>query len=80
MFIRRAFTNFLEVHSEALPRLSAAALGPSIVDRATIDQTIVDWTIDWRWFGETGSDDILPSEGSLINWPAWARPTTPRHG
>lgn len=73
MFIRRAFTNFLEVHSDALPRLSAP-LGPSI-----IDQSIADWTIDWRWFGEAGSDDVLPSEGSLINWPAWARPTRQRH-
>lgn len=71
MFIRRAFTNFLEVHSNALPSLSAAG-------QPTIDQRSVDWTIDWRWFGEAGCDDALPSEGSLINWPAWARPTRQR--
>jgi hypothetical protein len=63
MFIRRAFTNFLTVHSEALAPVSA----------------LVDWTIDWRWFGEAEIDDALPSEGSLINWPAWARLTIPRH-
>ena len=68
MFIRRSFTTFLEVHSEALAPVSAT----------------VDWTIDWRWLGEPEANDVLPedalpSEGSLINWPAWARPMTPRH-
>lgn len=73
MFIRRVFTNFLEIQSEALAPVSA------LVDRTIADWTIANWTIDWRWFGEAGSDDSLPSEGSLINWPAWARLTTPRH-
>ncbi len=73
MFIRHAFTTFLEVESEALAPVSAP----------------VDWTIDWRWFSEPAPDDTLPdgilpngilqSEGSLINWPSWARLTTPRH-
>ncbi|MFO1159290.1 MAG: hypothetical protein U1E60_10665 [Reyranellaceae bacterium] len=68
MFIRRAFTTFLDVRSEAPAPVSAL-----------IDWTITDLTIDWRWFGEAEGDDGLPSEGSLINWPAWARLTTPRH-
>ncbi|MGD9882115.1 MAG: hypothetical protein AB7U95_18520 [Reyranella sp.] len=74
MFIRRAFTNFLEVHSEALAPMSTP-----------VDWTIANWTIDWRWFSEPASDDTLSnealkSEGSLINWPSWARLTRPRHG
>lgn len=69
MFIRHAITTFLEVESEAL----APARAP------------VDWTLDWRWFSEPAPNDALPndalqSEGSLINWPSWARLTTPRHG
>ena len=36
MFIRRAFTIFLEVQSEAAPPAAALA----------------DWTLDWRWFCE----------------------------
>ena len=68
MFIRRAFTSFLEVHSEALAPVSTLT-----------GRTIGDWTIDWRWFSETEADDALQSEGSLINWPAWARLTIPRH-
>lgn len=79
MFIRRAFANFHEVHSDALPRLPAATLAQPTIDQSIIDWTIANWTIDWRWVGEADSDDVLPSEGSLINWPAWARPTTPRH-
>ena len=62
MFIRRAFTVFLEVQSEALPHT----------------KPIADWTLDWRWFCEAGDDPPLPSERSLIDWPAWARPRTPR--
>lgn len=68
MFIRRAFTNFLEVHSEALAPVSAL-----------VDWTIADWTIDWRWLSEAQADDALPSEGTLINWPSWARLMIPRH-
>ena len=60
MSIRRAFTVFLEVQSEASP-IGAAAN---------------DWTLDWRWFCEP-MDAALPSECSLIDWPAWARPRKP---
>ena len=64
MFIRRAFTVFLEVQSEAQPRAVALA----------------DCTLDWRWFCEPVEEAPLPSERSLIDWPAWARPKTPRRG
>ena len=64
MFIRRAFTVFLEVQSEAQPPAAALA----------------DWTLDWRWFCEPVEEAPLPSERSLIDWPAWARPKTPRRG
>jgi len=59
MYIRRAFTQFLDVQSEAAPL--AAAL-------------TADWTLDWRWFCEPNT---LPSERSLIDWPAWAKPKKP---
>jgi len=36
MYIRRAFTVFLDVQSEASPVVAAAT----------------DWTLDWRWFCE----------------------------
>jgi hypothetical protein len=36
--------------------------------------------IDWRWFGTTEEEAAFPSERSLIDWPAWERPKTPRHG
>ena len=58
MYMRRAFTRFLEVQSEASP--------PAVI--------VADWTLDWQWFCE---DAALPSEPSLIDWPAWARPRTP---
>ena len=61
MYIRRAFTVFLGVQSEASPAVPAAG----------------DWTLDWRWFCEP-MDAALPSERSLIDWPAWARPRTPK--
>ena len=61
MHIRRAFTVFLEVQSEALPVAASTA----------------DWTLDWRWFCEPASSVALPSERSLIDWPAWARPRKP---
>jgi hypothetical protein len=62
MYIRRAFTEFLEVQSEAAP----------------LAAPISDWTLDWRWFCEPAS--ALPSERSLIDWPAWARPRKPSRG
>ena len=61
MYIRRAFTVFLDVQSNASPIAAAAA----------------DWTLDWRWFCEP-IDVALPSERSLIDWPAWAKPKKPR--
>jgi hypothetical protein len=64
MYIRRAFSVFLEVQSEAAPHSCALA----------------DWTLDWRWFCEPAADAPLPSERSLIDWPTWARPKTPRRG
>ena len=64
MYIRRAFTVFLDVQSEASPMVAAAAS---------------DWTLDWRWFCEP-ADAALPSEHSLIDWPAWAKPKIPRRG
>jgi len=62
MYIRRAFTVFLEVQSEASPIAASDA----------------DWTLDWRWFCEPATEVDLPSERSLIDWPAWARPKTPK--
>ena len=68
MFIRRAFTVFLEVQSEAEPRRLSLADGTA------------NFTLDWRWFCEPMADAPFPSERSLIDWPAWARPKTPRSG
>jgi hypothetical protein len=62
MYIRRAFTVFLDVQSEASPVVTAA---------------VTDWTLDWRWFCEP-TDAVLPSERPFIDWRAWARPRTPR--
>jgi hypothetical protein len=61
MHIRRAFTVFLDVQSEASPILAPAG----------------DWTLDWRWFCEP-IDAVLPSEHSLIDWPAWEKLKRPR--
>ena len=61
MYIRRAFTVFLDVQSEASPIVASAS----------------DWTLDWRWFCEPMAV-ALPSEHSLLDWPAWARPRKPR--
>jgi len=61
MHIRRAFTQFLEVQSDAGP----------------LPASMVDWTLDWRWFCEPALTISLPSERSLIDWPAWARPKKP---
>ena len=63
MYIRRAFTVFLDVQSEASPMVAAAS----------------DWTLDWRWFCEP-VDAALPSEHSLIDWSAWAKPKKPSRG
>ena len=64
MYIRPAVTVFLEVQSETAPHAVSVA----------------DWTLDWRWFCEPMADAPFPSERSLIDWPAWARPKTPRRG
>lgn len=68
MYIRRAFTQFLEVQSEA----------------ATLPAPPIDWTLDWRWFCEpalpSASLATMPSERSLIDWPAWAKPKKPSRG
>ncbi len=84
MFIRRTFAAFHEVQSEALVPVSTL-IDWTVPGRTIAKWTIADWTIDWRWFSEPAADDALPnetlkSEGSLINWPSWARLTTPRHG
>jgi hypothetical protein len=68
MFIRRAFTVFLEVQSEPAPTAVALADWTS------------NFTLDWRWFCEPVEDAPLPSERSLIDWPSWARPKIPRRG
>ena len=39
----------------------------------------IDYVIDWRWFGAPEEEAAFPSERSLIDWPAWAKPKTPRH-
>jgi hypothetical protein len=62
MYIRRAFTVFLDVQSEASPMVAPAS----------------DWTLDWRWFCEPAADVPLPSEHPLIDWRSWTRPRTPR--
>lgn len=62
MYIRRAFTVFLDVQSEASPIVAPAS----------------DWTLDWRWFCEPAGDVPLPSERPLIDWRSWATPRTPR--
>jgi hypothetical protein len=61
MYIRRAFTVFLDVQSEASPIAAPAS----------------DWTLDWRWFCEPAGDVPLPSERPLIDWRSWTRPRTP---
>lgn len=61
MYIRRAFTAFLAVQSEAEPCRTAVAA------------RTLDWTLDWRWFDEPGGDGALPVEPRPIDWPAWAR-------
>jgi hypothetical protein len=62
MYIRRAFTVFLDVQSPASPVVA----------------TGTDWTLDWRWFCEPVQEAALPSDRTLIDWPAWPRPRTAR--
>ena len=62
MYIRRAFTVFLDVQSEASPNIATGN----------------EWTLDWRWFSEPAGDVPLPSEHPLIDWRSWTRPRTPR--
>jgi hypothetical protein len=40
----------------------------------------IDYLIDWRWLGTPEEEPAFTSERSLIDWPSWARPKTPRHG
>jgi hypothetical protein len=40
---------------------------------------IVDWVIDWRWLAAPEEEAAFPSERSLIDWPTWEKPKTPRH-
>ena len=42
MYIRRVFTVFLDVQSEATPVVAAAT----------------DWTLDWRWFCEPADANL----------------------
>ncbi len=39
-----------------------------------------DWVIDWRWLTTAEADEASGSEHSLIDWPVWAKPRTPRRG
>lgn len=59
MFIRRSFDEVLKLQSDAPPASTATR----------------DWVIDWRWLCDT--EDIaatFPSERSLIDCAAWAKP------
>jgi hypothetical protein len=40
----------------------------------------IDFVIDWRWLATDEEDAASGSEHSLIDWPAWAKPRTPRRG
>ncbi len=61
MFIRRSFDEFLKVQS----------------DRAPAPTALRDWVIDWRWLYASENEDIpFPSERSLIDCSAWAKPKT----
>jgi len=67
MFMRRTFSDFLKLHSDAAPI-------------APVPNKTIDHVIDWRWLGGEDNDPHSPSECSLIEWPAWAKPKTPRRG
>ncbi len=63
MFIRRSFDEFLKLQSDAPPA--------SVATR--------DWVIDWRWLCDTEGDvPTFPSERSLIDCGAWAKPKRPK--
>ena len=51
MSIRRAFTVFLDVQSNASPDLPPAT----------------DWTLDWRWFCEPRPRALLPGQQHLTD-------------
>ena len=52
---------------------------PAVQSDASPPAPAVDYVIDWRWFGAPEEEAPLPSERSLIDWPTWARPKTPKH-
>lgn len=59
MFIRRSFDEFPKLQSN-VPQVPAATR---------------DWTIDWRWLCDTEAErPAFPSERSLIDCAAWAKP------
>jgi len=63
MFIRRSFDEFLKLQSDA----------PSA------PPTKPDWVIDWRWLSASEDEGrAFPSERSLIDCSAWAKPKKPR--
>lgn len=64
MFIRRSFDEFLKLQSDAVLAGNDAR----------------DWVIDWRWLSTPADHDAaLPSERSLIDCAAWAKPKKPKH-
>ena len=61
MFIRRSFDEFLKVQSDRDPAPTAPR----------------DWVIDWRWLCASENESFsFPSERSLIDCSAWAKPKT----
>lgn len=64
MFIRRSFDEFVEFQSDAVPAGNDGR----------------DGVIDWRWLSTPADHDAaLPSERSLIDCAAWAKPKKPKH-
>ncbi len=64
MFIRRSFDEFLKLQSDAAPAGNDGR----------------DWVIDWRWLSTPADHDAaFPSEHSLIDCAAWAKPKKPKH-
>lgn len=63
MFIRKSFDEVLKLQSNAVP-------APA---------TVRDWVIDWRWlYPSENEGPAFPSERSLIDCLAWAKPKTQR--
>lgn len=63
MFIRRSFDEFLKLQSDIGPAPPAPQ----------------DWVIDWRWLCASENEGVsFPSERSLIDCSAWAKPKTQR--